>query len=95
VYVHPDHDHSTRLQTGRGDRRATDLNRGKLPSSYQVTLGGLREGGGDETLDSQLQKATFRNRVSHRQPELLDPDQTTPAQTDLSSGMKPEAQWRT
>jgi hypothetical protein len=39
----------------------TDLNRGKPPSSYQATLDGLREGGGDTTLDSQLQKATFRN----------------------------------
>jgi hypothetical protein len=28
----------------------TDLNRGKLPSSYQVTLDGLREGDGDTTL---------------------------------------------
>jgi hypothetical protein len=31
----------------------TDLNQGKQPSSYQVTLDDLREGGGDTTLESQ------------------------------------------
>jgi len=36
----------------------TDLNRGKLPSSYQVTLDGLREGDGDTTLAS---RATSRH----------------------------------
>src|SRR5581483_10747864 len=61
----------------------TDLNQGKLPSSDQVTLGGLREGGGDITLDSQLQGATFRNRVSRRQPELSNSNQTARAQDDI------------
>jgi hypothetical protein len=50
VYVQPDHDHGHRpLPLGATGER-TDLNRGKLPSSYQVTLDGLREGDGDTTL---------------------------------------------
>src|SRR5581483_7970997 len=76
VYVQPNNDHPTRLLPLETTVERTDLNRGKLPSSYQVTLGGLREGGGDITLDSQLQGATFRNRVSRRQPELSNSNQT-------------------
>jgi hypothetical protein len=61
----------------------TDLNQGKQPSSYQVTLDDLREGGGDTTLESQPTGATFRNRVSRRQPELSNPNQTTRPQPDI------------
>jgi hypothetical protein len=67
----------------------TDLNRGKLPSSYQVTLGGLREGDGDTTLVSR-QAPTFGNRVSRRLPESQPTTgQHMPTMT-LSSGMSPE-----
>src|SRR5581483_883527 len=83
VYVQPNNDHPTRLLPLETTVERTDLNRGKLPSSYQVTLGGLREGGGDITLDSQLQGATFRNRVSRRQPELSNSNQTARAQDDI------------
>jgi hypothetical protein len=90
MYVQPNNDHLSRLLPLETTDERTDLNRGKLPSSYQVTLDGLREGGGDITLDSQLQGATFRNRVSRRQPELSNPNQTARAQDDIESGMTPE-----
>src|SRR5581483_6764708 len=69
----------------------TGLNRGKLPSSYQVTLDGLGKGGGDTALESQPLRATIGNRVSRR-PSESQP--TTgrhhPPRMTLSSGMSPE-----
>ena len=44
VHVHSDHDHSDRLLPLGATGERTDLNRGKLPSSYQVTLDGQRRG---------------------------------------------------
>src|SRR5947207_6820314 len=66
----------------------TDLNRGKLPSSYQVTRDGLREGDGDTTLASR-QAPTFGNRVSRRLPESQPTTGQHPTTMTLSSGMSP------
>src|SRR5437762_8206342 len=86
VYVQPDHDHADRLLPLGATGERTDLNRGKLPSSYQVTLDGLREGDGDTTLASR-QAPTFGNRVSRRLPESQPTTgQHTPTMT-LSSEM--------
>src|SRR5205085_12220716 len=88
VDVHPDHDHlRCLLPLGATDER-TDLNRGKLPSSYQVTLDGL----GKATATQHWQvspRATFRNRVSRRLPESQPTTGRHPSRMTLSSGMTP------
>jgi hypothetical protein len=72
-----------------GDRRADTPQSRQLPSSYQVTLGGL--GKAAATQHWQVSpRATFRNRVSRRRPESasLTGRHHHPSLT-LSSGMVP------
>ena len=65
----------------------TDLNRGKLPGSYQVTLDGLGKAAATQRWQVSPPGATFGNRVSRRQPESLRHDQTPPPdQTDIEFG---------
>src|SRR5438067_1705321 len=88
-HVHPDHDHlRCLLPLGATDER-TGLSRGKLPSSYQVTLDGL----GKATATQHWQvspRATFRNRVSRRLPESQPTTGQHPPSMTLSSGMTPD-----
>jgi hypothetical protein len=76
----------------------TDLNRGKLPSSYQVTLDGLPEGDGDTTLASR-RTPTFGNRVSRRLPESQPTPGQHPGHDDIEfanvpSDAKRRSAWR-
>jgi hypothetical protein len=68
----------------------TDLNRGKLPSSYQVTLDGLRESDGDTTLESQTNESTFGIESAAAFPSLSPQPDNTHRTMTLSSGMTPE-----
>jgi hypothetical protein len=70
-----------------GDRRADTPQSRQLPSSYQVTLGGLgrrrRHNAGKSTFG-----ATCGNRVSRRRASLRrSPDATTTSRMTLSAGM--------
>ena len=89
MHVHPDHDHLRCLLPLGATGERTGLNRGKLPSSYQVTLDGL----GKATATQHWQvspQATLRNRVSRRLPESQPTTgQHQPSMT-LSSGMAPD-----
>jgi RimJ/RimL family protein N-acetyltransferase len=89
VHVHPDHDHLRCLLPLGATGERTGLNRGKLPSSYQVTLDGL----GKATATQHWQvshQATFRNRVSRRLPESQPTTGRHRPRMTLSSGMTPE-----
>ena len=66
----------------------TGLTRGELPSSYQVTLGGL--GKAAATQHWQVSpRATFGNRVSRRQPESLLHSRRHPPENDSEFGNVP------
>ena len=74
----------------RGDRRADRPHLRRKPRSYQVTLGGL--GKAAATQRRQVSpRATFRNRVSRRQPESQKPTgrHHAPRMT-VSPGMSPD-----
>ncbi len=73
-----------------GDRRADRPHSRQLPSSYQVTLGGL--GSAAATQRWQVSpRATCGNRVSRRRPSLChSPDATTTPRMTVSSGMSLE-----
>jgi hypothetical protein len=91
VHVHSDHDHLPCLLNRWGDRRADRPHSRQLPSSYQVTLGGL--GTAAATQRWQVSpRATCGNRVSRRRPSLChSPDVTTAPTMTVSCGMPPES----
>jgi hypothetical protein len=79
---------SASLRLGATGER-TGLNRGKLPSSYQVTLDGIGKAAATKHWQVSPQ-ATFRNRVSRRRPESQSPNGQHPPRMTLSSGMTPD-----
>src|SRR5439155_7980633 len=73
----------------RGDRRTDRPQSRRKPRSYQVTLDGL--GKAAATKHWQVgRKPTFGNRVSRRQPELSNSNQTPHPYGDIEFGNVPE-----
>jgi hypothetical protein len=90
VYVQSDHDHSDRLLTVGGDRRADRPQSRRKPRSYQVTLDGL----GRRRRHNAGRSALGRHSESSQPPPPESAPITGrhhPARMTLSSGMTPDA----
>ena len=90
VYVHPDHDHSTRLQTGRGDRRADRPQSRPNATLLSGHARRSREGGGDTTLASRQTSRHSGIESAAANPNSQTRTRQHELKMTLSSGMTPE-----